>query len=70
MSFWVTEAANGYGQTIEVFRELCVRQSKFQKIEVYETVKLGKLLMLDGIIQLTSYDESGNDGTSALLCSR
>ena len=57
MSFWVTEAANGYGQTIEVSRELCVRQSKFQKIEVYETVKLGKLLMLDGIIQLTSYDE-------------
>ncbi|MBE6356955.1 MAG: polyamine aminopropyltransferase [Lentisphaerae bacterium] len=57
MSFWVTEAANGYGQTIEVTRELCVRQSKFQKIEVYETRKLGKLLMLDGIIQFTSFDE-------------
>ena len=54
---WVTEAANGYGQTIEVTRQLCSRRSKFQKIEVYETRKLGKLLMLDGIIQLTSYDE-------------
>ena len=54
---WVTEAANGYGQTIEVTRQLCDRRSKFQKIEVYETRKLGKLLMLDGIIQLTSYDE-------------
>ncbi|MBR7121244.1 MAG: polyamine aminopropyltransferase [Lentisphaeria bacterium] len=54
---WVTEAANGYGQTIEVTRQLCCRQSKFQKIEVYETRKLGKLLLLDGIIQLTSYDE-------------
>ena len=54
---WVTEAANGYGQTIEVTRELCSRQSSFQKIEIYETRKLGKLLLLDGIIQLTSMDE-------------
>ncbi len=57
MSRWVTEAANGYGQTIEVISELCSVQSKFQKIEVFETRKLGKLLLLDGIIQLTSYDE-------------
>lgn len=56
-NFWVTEAANGYGQTIEVTAKLCERQSKFQKIEVYETVKLGKLLLLDGIIQLTYADE-------------
>ena len=54
---WITEAANGYGQTIEVTRELCCRQSPFQKIEVFETRKLGKLLLLDGIIQLTSMDE-------------
>ena len=54
---WVTEAANGYGQTIEVTRELCSRQSEYQKIEIYETRKLGKLLLLDGIIQLTSADE-------------
>lgn len=56
-SNWVTEVGNGYGQTIEVTRQLCCRQSKFQKIEVYETRNLGKLLLLDGIIQLTSYDE-------------
>ena len=54
---WITEAANGYGQTIEVKTCLCSRQSRFQKIEVYETVKLGRLLMLDGIIQLTDSDE-------------
>lgn len=54
---WVTEVGNGYGQTIEVLRELCSVQSKYQKIEVYETAKLGRLLLLDGIIQLTSYDE-------------
>ncbi len=54
---WVTEAGGGYGQTIKVVRELCCRQSRYQKIEIYETEKLGRLLLLDGIIQLTSYDE-------------
>ena len=54
---WITEAANGYGQTIEVKECLCSRQSKFQKIEIFETVKLGRLLLLDGIIQLTDSDE-------------
>ena len=54
---WVIEAANGYGQCIEVKEKLFETRSAFQKIEVYETVKLGRLLLLDGIIQLTSYDE-------------
>jgi len=31
---WVTEAANGYGQTIEVTRQLCDRRTKFQTLEV------------------------------------
>ena len=57
MGCWITEAANGYGQTIEVEKCLCSRQSKFQKIEIFETVKLGRLLLLDGIIQLTDSDE-------------
>lgn len=56
-NFWVTEAAGGYGQTIEITEKIFSRQSKFQKIEIFETRKLGKLMMLDGIIQLTSYDE-------------
>lgn len=54
---WITEAANGYGQTIEISECLCSRRSRFQKIEVFETVKLGRLLMLDDIIQLTYSDE-------------
>ena len=56
-SRWITEAANGYGQTIEVKECLCSLRSKFQKIEIFETVKLGRLLLLDGIIQLTDSDE-------------
>lgn len=54
---WITEAANGYGQTIEVTECLFSRRSRFQKIEIFETVKLGRLLLLDGIIQLTDSDE-------------
>ena len=57
MGNWVTEAANGYGQTIEVSRQLFCKQSKYQKIEIFETVKLGRMLMLDGIIQFTDSDE-------------
>ena len=54
---WVIEAGFGYGQCIEVKEKLFETQSKFQKIEIYDTVKLGRLLLLDGIIQLTSFDE-------------
>ena len=57
MGKWVTEVGGGYGQTIEVRECLLAKQSKFQKIEIYETVKLGRLLLLDGIIQLTDSDE-------------
>lgn len=55
--FWVTEAMNGFGMTVQVEAELCRRQSKYQKIELYQTKKLGRLLLLDGIIQLTDFDE-------------
>lgn len=54
---WITEVGDGYGQTIEVKDLLFSHRSKFQKIEIFETVKLGRLLMLDGIIQLTYSDE-------------
>ena len=54
---WIREEAEGYGQIIEVVRPLCRRRSKFQKIEIFETRKMGRLLLLDGIIQLTSADE-------------
>ena len=54
---WITETGDGYGQTIEVRECLCSRRSSFQKIEIFETVKLGRLLLLDGIIQLTDSDE-------------
>ena len=54
---WVSEVAGGYGTTIETAAHLFSKKSRYQQIDIYETVKLGKLLMLDGIIQLTGFDE-------------
>lgn len=54
---WISEVANGYGTTLEITRHLFREKTEFQQIDIYETRKLGKLLMLDGIIQLTGFDE-------------
>lgn len=54
---WVTEAAHGFGLTVRTTELLYSAQSPYQKIEIYETEKVGKLLLLDGIVQLTEYDE-------------
>ncbi len=56
-SFWVSETGAGYGNTVEVTATLCDIQSEFQHIQIFETRKLGRMLMLDGIIQLTEFDE-------------
>ena len=56
-SVWISEVGGGYGNTIETTGHLYSHRSKYQQIDIHETRKLGKLLMLDGIIQLTSYDE-------------
>lgn len=42
---------------LEVTAKLLDTQSDFQKIEVYQTRSMGKLLVLDGAIQLTERDE-------------
>ena len=54
---WAIEAGSAYGQCIRVKAKLFERQTKFQKIEIFETCEMGRLLMLDGIIQLTGFDE-------------
>jgi spermidine synthase len=48
----------GFYQSIRLTDEapLCVRQSKFQKIEVRESPFYGKVLVLDGVVQLTEKD--------------
>lgn len=54
---WVSEVNAGWGLTVKVRRQLCDIRTPFQHLEIFETVNLGRLLMLDGIVQLTSFDE-------------
>lgn len=55
---WVTENETGFpAMTLPVKKRLYSGQTPFQKIDLYETELLGKLLMLDDIVQLTDYDE-------------
>lgn len=56
---WFTEEfeiEKGRCLTIEVKSLLESRQSQFQKIDMYDTVPFGKMLVLDGVIQLTEFD--------------
>ena len=46
------------GRTISIEGELLAsHQSKYQTIEIFNTKSFGKLLRLDGVIQLTEFDE-------------
>ncbi|MDA0260600.1 MAG: polyamine aminopropyltransferase [Proteobacteria bacterium] len=47
----------GVGQTFEISRELYSDRSAFQTIEVFENPVLGRVLVLDGVVQTTEADE-------------
>lgn len=49
-------AFEGIGTSISVKNKLESFQSEFQHIEVYDTVSLGKMLVHDGVIMLTQFD--------------
>ncbi len=48
----------GFKATVAVKELLESVQSAYQKIEMYETQAFGKMLLIDGIIQLTEYDNA------------
>lgn len=47
----------GMGFSLQIEKVLYSGKSQFQMIEVYQTCNHGKMLALDGIIQLTEFDE-------------
>jgi len=47
----------GMGLSLQIEKILYSKKSQFQRIEVYQTRHHGKMLALDGIIQLTESDE-------------
>ncbi len=55
---WISETLYpGWAQTFQVVRELARERSAFQEIVVVETVSHGRVLLLDGVIQITEADE-------------
>jgi len=48
----------GYGVGFRIRKKILERQTKYQKLELYETEGFGKLLVLDGTVQLV---ESGEE---------
>ncbi len=56
---WVTEGNSGFAVSIEVGEHLFHQTSHFQQIDIYDTPFCGRLLVLDGVVQLTEFDESG-----------
>lgn len=54
---WFAEVNEGFGIAVKIEKKLEDCKSEFQEIELYDTTNLGKMLVLDGVIQLTEFDE-------------
>ena len=58
MALWFTESFHDKVRfSLKVSRTVHVSQSRFQRIELFETPALGKTLALDGILQTSEGDE-------------
>ncbi|MFC0388798.1 polyamine aminopropyltransferase [Muricoccus vinaceus] len=55
---WVNETLYaGWGQRFRVVRELARRKSDFQDILIFESETHGRVMLLDGAVQITEMDE-------------
>lgn len=62
LNLWFTENLEilpGHRAQIQVKKTLHYEKSDFQEIAFFETTRFGRMLVLDGIIQTTEYDEFG-----------
>jgi spermidine synthase len=55
--FEKTPFGRGVSLGVKIKAKLAERRSAFQFIEIYETEELGRMLVLDGVIQCTEFDE-------------
>jgi spermidine synthase len=55
---WVTEEHTGVGSafSFRVRQKLHEEQTPYQKIEIFETESFGNLMLIDGFVMLTSWD--------------
>ena len=57
---WFSEICPGWSGvalSFEIMETLYSQKSRFQQIDLYQTRHHGRMLVLDGIIQLTQFDE-------------
>ncbi len=54
---WYAETNEGFGVAVKIDKHLASCKSEFQQIDIFDTVNVGKMLVLDGVIQLTEFDE-------------
>lgn len=55
---WFTETVYpGYGQSIEFIDTLVQEKTSYQDLAIYQTPALGRMLVLDGIVQTAEADE-------------
>jgi spermidine synthase len=55
---WINETLYpGWGQRFRVMRELARVKSEFQDIAIFESASHGRVMVLDGVIQITEADE-------------
>ena len=57
MGEWISEVGPSFGFTVETTEHLYTARSPYQQIDIYQTAHCGRLMLLDGIIQFTEYDE-------------
>ena len=57
MGEWFFEKGARFGFAVETKELIFSGKSEFQSIELYETAGCGKMLVLDGMIQFTEFDE-------------
>lgn len=55
--FEKTPFGPGTSLGIKIQKKVTERRSAFQQIEIYDTDRVGRMLVLDGVIQLTEFDE-------------
>ncbi|MDX1485658.1 MAG: polyamine aminopropyltransferase [Alphaproteobacteria bacterium] len=55
---WFTETLHpGYGQSFEIIETLAEETTPYQELAIYRTASLGRVLVLDNIVQTTEADE-------------
>lgn len=58
MDLWFSEFHTPHVKlSIQVEKQLCSKQSEFQKIDVFETTEFGRMMTLDGYVMVTEKDE-------------